>query len=492
MITLKQLTDKLSSALNAQGNPGITFVLHNDTGEYVKAVREDNDVKDIVNGMVSVTSSEVQNTSEGLTIATMTTRVELLVPCRDTEEDINEIVLNDDGTYGEELARTGNKAFLQSVRNWLDEFCANNGTTTMTDEDGKIYNVSYVYSLVATGIRQMDSFAGDSFTFVIYADYTLIQGGLNSREVKIFLDGTEIGYSNMTLRRVPTQEVSVFSGAAIGKSLTSDTVLGISVSLPASTKEITSTVLDYILHGNRNVTHFLELRTENDSNFYLVQFGQNEATASGVLNVGMTVTFVEVPDEYEFLKFPDEFYIYEATASGSNLTFKADGDTILYRFGGGGFAEFTDEDILNLVKGEIIVSTEQITNAYLLPLMPISRIEIPAGTYKISPMFAFPTERLTQELTAKGYFLTANNTYSEEVGISKIDIVPAPSALIHITTTVANVTNEYEDEWYTDNNNEAYTATDTNKIRTLIFEESQPVSEEFYKWAIINNNLLRG
>ena len=90
MITLKQLTDELSSALNAQGNPGVTFVLHNDTGEYTKAVRDYNDVKDVINGIVTLTSSEVENTNDGLTIASLTTRTELLVPCRDTEEDIEE------------------------------------------------------------------------------------------------------------------------------------------------------------------------------------------------------------------------------------------------------------------------------------------------------------------------------------------------------------------------------------------------------------------
>ena len=127
MITLKQLTDELSSALNAQGNPGVTFVLHNDTGDYTKAVRDYNDVTDVINGIVTLTSSEVENTNDGLTIASLTTRTELLVPCRDTEEVIEVNVLNSDGTYGTEVARTGHVKFLASVRDWIDEFCAKNG-----------------------------------------------------------------------------------------------------------------------------------------------------------------------------------------------------------------------------------------------------------------------------------------------------------------------------------------------------------------------------
>lgn len=493
MITLKQLTDELSSALNAQGNPGVTFVLHNDTGEYTKSVRDYNDVKDVINGIVTLTSSEVENTNDGLTIASLTTRTELLVPCRDTEEDIKQIILNSDGTYGEETARTGNVAFLAAVRDWIDEFCAKNGRATLYDTEGNSFDTSWVYSLVTSGVRQMDSFAGDYFTFVIYADYNLIQGGVNSRSIRLTLDGEQISYSSITPRRVPTQEANVYAkGEAIGKSLTSDTVFGLSVILPATGRNMTGKVFDYILNGNRNEAHFLTVNTPHGNKDYLVQFGQTDATASGVLNVGLTTSFVEGVPDYELLKFPDTFFIYEATA-GSTSTLMFDGSNTLYNFGENkGFAS-GENSIPNysIVKGDIIVSLKAITNASSIALMPLNNIAIPKGVYVLKETPIWGSVKIDQALTGvTGSILTANNTYSDNVAMTNIQIVPN-GELIYITTGLSNVLNDYEDEWYTDNNGNAYSATDTTKLRTWDIAADMPCSLDFYKWAIINGNLTK-
>lgn len=493
MITLKQLTDELSSALNAQGNPGVTFVLHNDTGEYTKAVRDYNDVKDVINGIVTLTSSEVENTNDGLTIAALTTRTELLVPCRDTEEDIEETVLNSDGTYGTEVARTGNVKFLASVRDWIDEFCAKNGRKNITDADGVSYDVSFVYSLVSSGARQMDSLAGDYFTFTIYTDYSVIQGGVNSRSIRLTLDGENVSYSSITPRRVPTQESNVYAGGkAIGKSLTSDTVFGLSVILPATGRATTGKVFDYLLNGDRNRAHFLNVSTPHGNKDYLVQFGQTDGTASGVLNVGLTASFVECPDDYELLSFPEEFFIYEATAA-SVSALKFSGSNTIYNFGAvKGFSNGVDTITdYALAKGDIIVSLKAITNASSIALMPLNNIAIPKGTYLLKASPIWGSIKIDQDLTGvTGSVLTANNTYSDNVAMTTIQIVPN-GELIYIATGLSNVLNDYEDEWYTDNNGNAYSATDTTKLRTWNITADMPCSLDFYKWAIVNGNLIK-
>lgn len=493
MITLKQLTDELSSALNAQGNPGVTFVLHNDTGEYTKSVRDYNDVKDVINGIVTLTSSEVENTNDGLTIASLTTRTELLVPCRDTEEDIKQIILNSDGTYGEETARTGNVAFLAAVRDWIDEFCAKNGRATLYDTEGNSFDTSWVYSLVTSGVRQMDSFAGDYFTFVIYADYNLIQGGVNSRSIVLTLDGEKISYSSITPRRVPTQESNVYaSGKAIGKSLTSDTVFGLSVILPATGKNTTGKVFDYIFNGDRNEAHFLAVTTPHGDKDYLVQFGQTDATASGVLNVGLTISFVECVPDYELLTFPDTFFIYEATA-GSTSTLMFDGSNTIYRFGEDNDFASGVNSIANytIAKGDIIVSLKRITNASSIALMPLNNIAIPKGTYLLKESPNWGSVKIDQALTGvTGSVLTANNTYSDNVAMTNIQVMPN-GELIYVTTGLPKVFNDYEDKWYTDNNGNAYSATDTTKLRTWDITADMPCSLDFYKWAIINGNLTK-
>lgn len=96
-------------------------------------------------------------------------------------------------------------------------------------------------------------------------------------------------------------------------------------------------------------------------------------------------------------------------------------------------------------------------------------------------------------ISAKYYYLTANNTYSATAYLSNYFVINSNSISIG-DVDEGIYTNYYVgDGWYTRNqyDDESYTTTDTNKLRTFIVNADFEVSAEFYNWAITGGNLVK-
>lgn len=126
-----------------------------------------------------------------------------------------------------------------------------------------------------------------------------------------------------------------------------------------------------------------------------------------------------------------------------------------------------------------------------------STVTLEKGTYIFKEQPALvPPINIDQAITGTINTLTANNTYGSKKTIDIISIARGgtfePGSI-----TIANNVQEYfiqmdNYEWfYIDENGETFTATDTTKLRTIIFETDQQVSPEFYKWAITDGNLVK-
>ena len=114
---------------------------------------------------------------------------------------------------------------------------------------------------------------------------------------------------------------------------------------------------------------------------------------------------------------------------------------------------------------------------------------IKAGTYVFKSNVSLPTSTITIGTTAilKSYYLTANNTYIDTpVQISSWDITSSQvSIILPGGTTIANswITRTYD---ASAGQLVEYTATDTTKLRTIIAETDQTVSDDFYTWFSAN------
>jgi hypothetical protein len=101
MLQIKDLAKHIENRLNSNSS-GFTFKIHTDTGEYISATRSQydyNTVLQIINGIATVTSVENSPTNDGTVISSMVVRCELVIPMRDTEEDVYQLTEdNPDGS----------------------------------------------------------------------------------------------------------------------------------------------------------------------------------------------------------------------------------------------------------------------------------------------------------------------------------------------------------------------------------------------------------
>lgn len=331
MIDLKTLKDNLENILN-ENEVGVTFKLFTDTGKYKRAIRKYNQAQDFINGIISVTSSDVTKTNDGFVVATMTTRTEFVVRCKDDEEDVSfkAEVMNDDGDIEDsEVIIQGNESFLSSLRTFFDNFSQENTYTVLKDDNNNTFDVSVAYSFAVPGIRQQMPGIGDAVTFVLYSYYNIIQGGENSQNYKFILDGVQIPYTRATIRRAPTVEADVYIGTEDGsaKTTVSNTVWGYSLACPTFVGEFSETVKNYLLNGERNVAHFLEMIMNDVSKIYLVLFGESSLTAQGILNAGQELSFAEAPLDYDLITFPEKFSVYNYVGETSSIELSFDKET---------------------------------------------------------------------------------------------------------------------------------------------------------------------
>lgn len=125
-----------------------------------------------------------------------------------------------------------------------------------------------------------------------------------------------------------------------------------------------------------------------------------------------------------------------------------------------------------------------------------STVTLEAGTYifKEQPSLSALID-IEQAITGTINTLAANNTYGSQKTVDTIIILRSNTAELGLLT-ITNNDHGYAiqtdaDVWkYIDENGE-FTSTDTTKLRTIIFENDQQVSPEFYKWTIADGNLVK-
>ena len=316
MLQIKDLAKHIENRLNSNSS-GFTFKIHTDTGEYISATRSQydyNTVIQIINGIATVTSVENSPTNDGTVISSMVVRCELVIPMRDTEEDVYQ--LTEDNPDGE-FIETGNINYITSLRSMLDNFAQEELFTTLEDDNGKTYTITAGFSYAESGTRAQRVRVADSLTYVIYGYYNIIENGENSKDYIFVLDGEKIPYRNVTFGRRPIAEADVYATTPKGVATSTSTAsqLYISLEVPALSNNFNKIVKNFVLNGESNTVHLLTVIASDSINNYIVQFGDTSYTASGILNVGGTVSFVESVNDYELLELPENL-LYASLPTG--------------------------------------------------------------------------------------------------------------------------------------------------------------------------------
>lgn len=274
MITLNTFAKAIEDGLNSNGN--IKFKIFADAGQYKDAFKDRTIKERYTNGIIRAGASTVIPAQSGL-IATQSVQLELTVqlPSPATDEEI-----------------------LKSHRAVLDTYFQTYSTQLMTDESGKKYSVSAVYSLAGTGAVEIRPHIGTSVVFTVSISYGYVEGGINSAACKFTLDGHEIPYTTARITRTPTAESNSFAENN-GRSTSVNTAYlrGFDFEMPLlSDNPVTAIVTNAMLKDSLNEHHTLVVDIDGDTTTYTVVMGTNELNLRGIDNGGITFSLVDAAE----------------------------------------------------------------------------------------------------------------------------------------------------------------------------------------------------
>ena len=306
MIPLNAIKDDLQSRLNKAGT--LQFILHTHTGKFVRAVKASvNEIDRKINGLVTLTSSDVETVQTGIDVASMTLKIDFVIRCKDDEDDVYDITVN--GEQGD-LLESGNVSYVNQVYNALNDFASKQYTGLLQAEGNGNYAIACSFDLVNDGVRDKRPTIGDSYTFTVFAYYNIVENGENSKDIEYFLDGYLIPYTSAKIGRQPIAESDVYSGENVAKATSTATLMYCSLTAPSFYGMFANYVRDFVL-GVSNDVHILTYRCATPSPMgyedyfrsFFVVFGDSSLSAEGVANVGSVVSFSEthLDDNSSFL-----------------------------------------------------------------------------------------------------------------------------------------------------------------------------------------------
>lgn len=366
MIGLQTLADNLQTKLNKKKS-GFTFKVFADTGNYEKPERDYNEVKEPINCILRLASSDVSNlvsgdNAEGLMLATLNVSFSLIYSLKgrpqtfyilsngERVEDISD--LPEDVTILETIEGYLNK--VEDLRNALDNIFQSAENKVLTDTNGKTYNVGITYQTVGSGIREQMQGVGDSFVFNASIYYMFVQNGVNSRDVTFTLDGITFPYQRSTINRTPTLDGNVYANASTPsvKNIAPQTSLNMSFFVPATENGVTNNFVDYLLDGEPNKAHFLTANINGREKTYLVTIAGIDYITETIQNAGINITFLESISIYDLIYFGDMYYIKQCAVNSGAMAFET--PTPIYLASTGEISVVSE--ITGVQKGDIIVS----------------------------------------------------------------------------------------------------------------------------------------
>lgn len=302
-VLAKRLEDKIAE-INSTLGTGLNFNIVSDTGEYKKPDRVGNTVTEYINCLLSLTSSDISNLTDGTVVATQTARLDMIVRMPDLAADEN---------YNEQE--------LETVAMKIDKVRAVLSNLTQSSEFVNIedYSVSIIYQNAVSGERNIVANIGDSFTFSVYIFYILIQGGINTKSLVFNLDGTILPYQAVSVIKSKTYDSNVFSNTTDGsvKNTAIQSNWSATFELPAIKGNFWDSIFEILTGEDKlNTAHVLSFSDGSNRKNYLVNIGEVTLNGETIKNVGLKVSFFESDDNYDLISLPNSYQSYTANQNG--------------------------------------------------------------------------------------------------------------------------------------------------------------------------------
>lgn len=299
----EKLLDDLTRIADEQKS-GLDFEIFFDTGTYRSPEREGNTVTDYINGVITLTSSDVSSLQDGSIIATQSARLDLIVRLPDLTADENY-----NGVALETQAMKVNK-----VRNILNQLTSQNKNEVIDD-----FSVSTIYQNAVTGERNIFANIGDGITFAINVYWILVQNGISTRDMLFNFDGVNIPYQAVTINHTKTYDTNVPSTTTTGRveNMPIQANWSATFELPAMNGNFFDSIFNCLIGADAlNTVHCLNFDKGGNSSIYLVTIGEVNLNGETVKNAGLKITFFEAPRNYYLASFPSTYKVYRVTTTG--------------------------------------------------------------------------------------------------------------------------------------------------------------------------------
>lgn len=282
-----------------------------DTGEYQPPKRDGNEVIDYINGVFTLTSSDIASLPDNSTVATQTGRLDLVVRLPD---------LSADEVYNNSLLENVDER-IGAVRNVIKLLASKNRTYEAGND-----SVSTIFQDASSGERAIYPNVGDGFSFSIIIYWIIVEGGINTRAFTFAFDSVLMPYQAVTLNNSKTFDSNVYADTSTGRveNIPMQSNWSATFELPAIKGLFWEQVLNCLTGSDKlNTVHCLSFKSETSNKSYLVNIGEVTLNGETVKNAGLKVSFFEARYNYYFVSLPNEYKYYRITSDTNKLLFEA-------------------------------------------------------------------------------------------------------------------------------------------------------------------------
>lgn len=305
MIDIWQYAKKLEQGLN-DGLENLAFKIWVDVGKFDLGYRDKNEAVNIIPCLLRRVSAPVTTPNNGIFVATENLVMDVAVPYFPPKKKAGDEQL---GEITEEY-ESEKYVYVEATREYLDNYFHTNTFEAYTI-DGDTYQCGFEYHLSEVGDSSLQVGIGQFVTFSVDIIIHIVQNGLNSMDVKVFIDGIQAPFLTASPSRSTIKQSDVYAGlGSESKTANTSTAFALDITAPATDSRITSQFIDFLLYGKKDVAHFVKIKMGNKTRLMYATFGDVSASIEGVLNVGTTITLAPITDNPELIEYPDYFSVY--------------------------------------------------------------------------------------------------------------------------------------------------------------------------------------
>ena len=278
MIGLEAIRENIQTALNAN-QYGKVFRLYTNDGEFTKAFRDGNEITEYINGICRLSNSSL-TPLKALSILTMNVEVEFCIRVDNLEKDVN-------GNYLEVL----------NVQALCENFVnSQNGQTISVKDGDNTYVLAVNTEMPIVGVERLITSIGRCLPITLRIFYTMVENGVNSGDISLYIGNEEVPYINMTIDRVFVNSVAQKATEEVGRTTNEQNSVNIGFVAPLTNTPLGKDYTDITLDGGNNVAFpvVVNYKSLNKVKGYTMAFSSLKHTSEGVQNVGVQGSLVEV------------------------------------------------------------------------------------------------------------------------------------------------------------------------------------------------------